>query len=208
MARDEGEHQTGGAFAILLGVSGQCGTEGLVQCLLGNLVHFVQSLPDGLPVGKPRGDGGGHETVVTVQFRRGDTAGQLYQVVQLHHVPVVASDIDTFQVGGLVALLAVDFAQYLVLLSVHVEVAHTLSAQAVLQSLGNVLGAYAHDTRLVTVDVDARFRLAELQVYVCHLEYRIFVDLRHELGEHLLQFLDISCLQYILHGHTAAPSSE
>ena len=165
-------------------------------------------MSDGLAVRQSRGDGGGNETVVTVQLRRGDTASQFNQVVQLHHGSIVATDIDAFQVGRLVALLAVDFAQYLVLLSVHVEVAHALSAQAVLQGLGNVLGAYAHDARLVTVDVDARFGLAELQVYVCHLEYRIFVDLCHELGEHLLQFLDIGCLQYILHGHTAAPSSE
>ena len=43
-------------------------------------------------------------------------------------------------------------------------------------------GVYAFHTCLLytsTVDVEARFRLAELQVYVCHLEDRIFVDLRH-----------------------------
>ena len=75
--QDEGEHQTGGTLPILFGVSGQCGTEGLVQRLLGNLVHFVQTLSDGLAVCQSRGDGGGNETVVTVQFRRCDAAGKL-----------------------------------------------------------------------------------------------------------------------------------
>ena len=40
-------------------------------------------------------------------------------------------------------MLAVDLAQYLVLLTIHIEVAHTLSAQRILQGLGDVAGADA-----------------------------------------------------------------
>ena len=165
-------------------------------------------MPDGLAVGKSGGNSSGHETVIAIQLGRGNAVCQFYQVVELYHVSLVATDVDTFQVGRLVALLTVDFSQYLVLLSIHIEVAHTLAAQTVLQCLGDVAGADTHDACLVAVDVDAGFRLAELQVYVRHLEYRILIYLCHELGQHFLQFLNVGGLQHILYGHTAAPSAE
>ncbi len=80
--------------------------------------------------------------------------------------------------------------------------------RSVLQCLGDVAGADPHDACLVAVDVDAGFRLAELQVYVCHLEYRILVYLCHELGQYFLQLFNIGGLQHILHRHAAASSAE
>ena len=101
-----------------------------------------------------------------VQLRRGDVLFQCDQVVQLDHLALVAAYVDRPQVGGLVALLAVDFGQYLVLLAVHVEVAHTLAAEPVLERLGDVARRDAQQVRLVAVDDDARFGLAEFQVDV------------------------------------------
>lgn len=55
-----------GTFSIFFGVSRQCGTECIVQCLFGNLVHLVQPLSDGFPISKSGRNSGGNETVVTV----------------------------------------------------------------------------------------------------------------------------------------------
>ena len=143
-------------------------------------------MSDGFPISKSGRNSGGNETVVTVQLRRGDTAGQFNQVVQLHHFTFITTNIDAFQVGRLVALLAVDFTQYFVLLSVHIEITHTLTAQSVLKRLRDIACAYSHDTCLVAIDIDAGFRLAEFQVHVGHLENRIFINLRHKYRQHLL----------------------
>ena len=64
--QDEGKHQAGRTLAILFGVAGEGGAEGVVQRFFGYLVHFVQSLSDSLAIGKPGRDSGGHKTVVTV----------------------------------------------------------------------------------------------------------------------------------------------
>ena len=66
-------------------------------------------------------------------------------------------------------IMTIDLAENLVLLSVHIEISHTLATQSVLQCLSNILGTNSHDTGLVTVNLNTGFRLTELQVYVCLL---------------------------------------
>ena len=100
----------------------------------------------------------------------------------MYHIPVIATDINSFQVSRFISLLAIDFTKDFILFSVHVEIPHTLSAQSVLQGLSNVLGTYSHDTGLVTVNLDTGFRFTELQVNVRHLEDRILVHFSHKFG--------------------------
>ena len=56
--------------------------------------------------------------------------------------------------------MAYDF----VLLAVHVEISHSLSAQAVLQSLGNIAYARAEHAGLIAVDADTCLGAVELEV--------------------------------------------
>ena len=94
------------------------------------------------------------------------------------------------------------------MLSVHIEISHTLATQSVLQCLSNILGTNSHDTGLVTVNLNTGFRLTELQVYVCHLKDRILIYFSHKLGQYFFQLLQISSLKHILDRHTSTTSSE
>ena len=94
------------------------------------------------------------------------------------------------------------------MLAVHVEIAHALAAESVLERLCDVLRADPHQVGLVAVDGDARLGLAELQVGVGHLEDGALVDPLHEFGQHLLQAVDCRGLEHVLHGHVAAPPAE
>ena len=128
--QDEGEHQARRALAELLRVAGQRRAEVVAERLVGDAVHFVESLPDGLALGQSGRHGGRQEAVVVVELRRRDVLRERNEVVHLDHLALVAAHVDRTQVGGLVALLAVDLGQDFVLLAVHVEVAETLAAQS------------------------------------------------------------------------------
>ena len=56
-SQDKGEHQARGAFTIFFGVSRQGGAESVIQCFFGNLIHFIQTLPDGFAVCQSGRDG-------------------------------------------------------------------------------------------------------------------------------------------------------
>ena len=143
-----------------------------------------------------------------VELRRRDVLRHRNQVVQLDHLALVAAHVDRTQVGGLVALLAVDLGQYLVLFAVHVEVAQTLAAEPVLKRLGDVARRDAQQIGFVAVDLDAHLGLAEFQVHVGHLEHGAFVDPGHEFGQYLLQPFEVGGLKDVLHGHASAASAE
>ena len=143
-----------------------------------------------------------------VELRRRDVLRHRDQVVQLNHLPLVAAHVDRTQVGGFVALLAVDLGQYLVLLAVHVEITQSLAAEPVLERLGDVARRDAQHVGLVAADLDAHFGFAEFQVHVGHLEHGAFVDPGHEFGQHLLQPFEVGGLEDVLYGHTSAASAE
>ena len=207
-SQDEGEHQAGGAFPVVFRITRQGGTESIVQSLGRYLVHFFQSLADGLSFGQSGRDGGRDEPVIVVEFRRSDGFHEVYQVVQLDHFSVVAPDIDGLDVRRLVPLLAVELAQNLVLLAVHVEISHTLAAQSVLQDRGDVFYGDAHGSGLVAVDVHTHFRATELQVHVRHLEGRVVIYRIQEFGQHFFQLFDADRLEHVLDRHATPPASE
>ena len=161
-----------------------------------------------MPGGKSGRDCCRHEAVVAVKFRGSDALHQVHQVLHLYHLAVRRAHVYGLEVGRVVALLAVYLAHYLVLLSVEVEVTHTLAAEAVLQGLCYVLGGDAHEVGLLAVHAQAHLGFGELQVHVGHLEDGVVIHLGHELGQDLFQFLYGGGLKNVLHGHGAASSAE
>lgn len=106
------------------------------------------------------------------------------------------------------ALLAVYFAKYLVLFAVHVEIAHSLSGECVLECLRYIARAYSEKRGLISVYLDVRFRFGEFKVYVGHLEYGAGVYFFHETRKEFLKAVEIGRLYDILYGHASAASSE
>lgn len=63
-----------------------------------------------------------------IQFGGCHSFHKFHQVVQLYHLSLVVPDINRLDVGRLVTLLAVDLSENLILLAIHVEIAHALPA--------------------------------------------------------------------------------
>ena len=141
----------------------------------GDFIHFFQALSDGLSICQSGRYGSGNKTVVVVQFRRSYGFYKFYQIVQLNHFPFVASYVNRFDIGRCITLLAVYLTQNLILFSIHIKIAHTLSAETVLQCFGYITHGGSHCTCLITVNIHSHFRAAELQVHVRHLESRVVI---------------------------------
>ena len=121
-----------------------------------------------------------------VELGRRHALYEFHKVVELDHLALVVTYVNGLHACGGVALLAVYLADNLILLAVHVEIAHALSAEAILQCLGNVAYACAHTASFVAVDVHPYLGAAELEVHVGHLEGGVVVYAAQELRQHLL----------------------
>ena len=78
--------------------------------------------------------------------------------------------------------MTVNLAHYLILFSVKIEVAHSLTTETVLQCLCNIFCVYSHYVCLLAIDSNLYFGLTEFQVYISHLESGIVVNLIQEFG--------------------------
>jgi len=105
-------------------------------------------------------------------------------------------------------LLPVYLSQNLVLFSIHIEVAHALSTESILQCLSDIACADTQHGCFITVDDDSGFRFCEFQIHVGHLEVGALVYLLHERWYKLLQLLNVGRLQHILYGHARTASAE
>ena len=205
---DEGEEEAGGAFDEVFGASGEGGLEVVVEDLGGDAVHFGEALGDGLSAGKPGGDGGCDESVVAEELGGHGAFGGGDEVVEGDEFAFGVADVDVAEVGGLVAVCLVDFAEYLVLFAVHDEVSDALFAHGELEGLGDVLHGDAEDGCFVAVDVDGELGFGEFEIDVGDGEDVAAIDFFHESGKDAFEVVEVFRLDDVFDGESSAASAE
>ena len=165
---------------------------------VGDAVHGVDAVADGLAGNQGRRDGGRGIAVEAEDLRWARGLGDGDELVEQDRRPSRSGDIEVAQIDGLVSRSALDLADDLVLLAVHDEVAESLFAQRELHGLCDTQGRDSLILGPLAVDGDPEFRLVELEVDIDKVEGRVGLGSGEEGRQDLLELLQVGRLDDVL----------
>ena len=139
---------------------------------VGDVAHGGDAVALGVAGRERRRHGGGGEAVEAVELGRAALLGHRHQLVEQHRLAAGRRHVEVAQVGGVVAALALDLADDLVLPAVEEEVAEPLLGERELERLADVARGDAEVARSRPVERDPQLGVGELQVDVDEGERR------------------------------------